>query len=165
MERILPELGERYLYHLPEEVKRSVEMGTYRLLPGVRETLVWLRSLEDVVLGLATGNLEEGARIKLEPADLWKYFQGGGFGSDSEDRVQLLWAAVRKLSPEKEPDEVWIVGDTPRDIWAARRAGYRVAAVASGRYSMDTLSRFQPDLLLPTLESFQEIFSQRTVTA
>jgi phosphoglycolate phosphatase-like HAD superfamily hydrolase len=77
----------------------------------------------------------------------------------------LLWAAVRKLSPDEEPDEVWIVGDTPRDIWASRRAGYRVAAVASGRYSLETLSRFQPDLLLPTLESFREMFSQRTVTA
>ncbi len=165
VEQVLPRLGERYLKYLPEEVQRSVAQGTYRVLPGVRDTLNWLQRQPGVVLGLATGNLEQGARIKLEPADLWTPFQGGGFGSDSEDRVQLLWAAVRKLSPEQDPDEVWIVGDTPRDIWAARRAGYRVAAVASGRYTLEDLERFEPDLLLASLEIFPEVFAQRKTAA
>ncbi len=138
----LPALREAYLRYLAEEVPKS---PGYRVLPGVRKTLHELARREDVVLGLATGNLEEGARIKLSRTDLWPLFAGGGFGSDAEDRVQILWAAYWKLRDRGPFAEVWIVGDTPRDIWAARRAGYRVAVVPTGHFSLEELEVWAPD--------------------
>lgn len=141
-DRHLPTLRDAYLMYLAEEVPRS---PGYRVLPKVPEVLHALRDREDVVLGLATGNLEEGAKIKLSRTDLWPLFVGGGFGSDAEDRVQILWAAYWKLKDYGPFNEIWIIGDTPRDIWAARRAGYRVAVVPTGHYPLEELLRWEPD--------------------
>jgi len=148
-DRHLPALGEAYLRYLAEEVPKS---PGYRVLPGVEETLHELAERDDVVLGLATGNVEEGARIKLSRTDLWPLFAGGGFGSDAEDRVQILWAAYWKLRDRGPFSEVWIVGDTPRDIWAARRAGYRVAVVATGHFSLERLMEWAPDVATSRLD-------------
>lgn len=144
----LPSLQEAYLHFLAQEVPRSTG---YQVLPGVASVLRELSSRKDVVLGLATGNLEEGARIKLSRTDFWPYFEGGGFGSDAEDRVQILWFASWKLKHHGPFEEIWVIGDTPRDIWAARRAGYRVAVVSTGHYALETLQSWNPDVAGSTL--------------
>jgi len=43
------------------------------------------------------------------------------------------------------------VGDTPRDIDAARACGARVVAVPTGRHGSDELAAHAPDALLATL--------------
>ena len=68
----------------------------YRVLPGIPQLLEALSALPHLLMGLGTGNLEEGAATKLARADLMKYFRFGGYGSDSEDRPTLLRTAVRR---------------------------------------------------------------------
>src|SRR5471032_2412354 len=70
-----------YLDRLAQEIP---EGPGYRILPGIPELLQILSARTDLLMGLGTGNLEEGARIKLARADLMKYFKFGGFGSDAE---------------------------------------------------------------------------------
>jgi len=48
-------------------------------------------------MGLLTGNLEKGARIKLEPFGLNTFFPFGAFGSDHEDRNYLLPVAIERF--------------------------------------------------------------------
>src|SRR5262245_28534319 len=73
----LDRIVESYLFFLSEEVSVS---SSYRVLPGVIALLEHLSTCSDVMLGLATGNVELGARIKLERGNLNRFFEFGGFG-------------------------------------------------------------------------------------
>ncbi len=141
---------EAYIEALKSEIRDS---PGYRIMPGVPDLLALLAREERFLLALATGNLEAGARLKLEPADLNRYFATGGFGSDDEDRPRLVRTAVRRAaSPESFPDEnVYVIGDTPHDITAARKAGVRCIAVATGSNGQADLARQEPDALLEDL--------------
>ena len=129
-----------YLSFLGEEVRLST---AYRVLPGILKILQEMTARQDVMLGLATGNMEFGARIKLERGGLNPYFSFGGFGSDSESRAALVRkgaeAAARKCGSAIQPDDVFVIGDTPRDIEAGRDAGFRTVGVGTGSYSLDQL--------------------------
>lgn len=131
---------ESYLSFLREEVRLS---AAYRVLPGILEILREMAKRPDVMLGLATGNMEVGARIKLERGGLNPYFSFGGFGSDSESRTALVRkgaeAAAHRSGSVIHPDDVFVIGDTPRDIEAGREAGFRTVGVGTGSYSPDQL--------------------------
>lgn len=141
----------RYLELLEHGISACAE---YTVLPGVVEAVQVLRG-RGLAVGLGTGNVEKGARIKLERSGLNPHLPFGGFGCDAEDRAALLARGVeraeavagRKLSG----DEVWIVGDTPRDIAAARKIGARVLAVATGHWHVDALREHGPDAVVPDL--------------
>ena len=100
-------------------------------------------------MGLGTGNLEEGARIKLARADLMKYFRFGGYGSDSEDRPTVLRTAVQraeKLAGRAfDPRDVVVIGDNSRDVQAGKAIGAVTVAVASGPMKFAELADTQPD--------------------
>jgi phosphoglycolate phosphatase len=131
---------EAYVSFLKEEVHTS---PTYRVLPGIVPLLNEMAKHPDVVLGLATGNVELGARIKLERAELNAFFAFGGFGSDSEDRTELVRKASekadRKLGSAIPPSDVFVIGDTPLDVDAGNRAGFKTVGVATGSYTVDQL--------------------------
>ena len=145
---------DRYLPYLEEEVERS---PTYRVLPGVPALLTRLAAREDCLLGLGTGNLEAAARIKLARADLNRFFPFGGFGSDAEDRVEVLRRAVargearRAQSGADGPARVFVIGDTHLDVESGRALGARTVAVATGAGSAEALKRAGPDHLLADL--------------
>ena len=122
----------------------------YRTLPGIEACLKALEKEGDVRIGLGTGNLERGARIKLDPSGLNSYFPFGGFGSDSEERAELLkiGAARAGASASVAPEDVLIIGDTILDIKAAREAGFPVAAVTCGHGNAQALAAAGPDILL-----------------
>ena len=84
------ELELKYLGFLPAEVKRSLKSGNYSKLNGVEKLLVMLSKRKDVMVGLGTGNLKEGALVKLEPSGFNKYFAFGGYGCDSHIRSKVL---------------------------------------------------------------------------
>jgi len=131
---------EAYLSFLKEEVRLS---PNYRVLPGIISVLDESLSRKDIMLGLATGNVELGARIKLDRGELNPYFTFGGFGSDSEDRTELVRraagkAAVRSGAPISS-SETYVIGDTPLDIDAGKRAGFKTIGVATGSYSIEEL--------------------------
>lgn len=117
----------RYLPYLEDELEDKPP----RVLPLVDETLRELRS--HAVLGVATGNVEPAAEIKLRRAGLDGYFRFGGYGSDSWQRAELVAAAIERARAFAAPGaEVVVVGDTVHDIAAARACGVMVCAVATG---------------------------------
>jgi phosphoglycolate phosphatase len=134
-----------YLSFLPSEVRRSVREGGYKLIPGVKELLKALSKRPGVMVGLGTGNLEKGARIKLGPSGLNRYFSFGGYGCDHIERHRILKAAVKRAGVRAK--DVVIVGDTPRDIEAGRKAGFRTAVVTAGFATAAALKAAKPDHL------------------
>lgn len=129
----LKEVKEEYLKLLPEELESLQKSKKYKAAGGIEDFIKTLLKYPDVKLGLATGNVEEAAKIKLEPAGLAKYFVTGGFGWDAEKRPQLLAAAVKRAGKEFKhafkPEEVFVIGDTHLDVMAAKENGYHSAVV------------------------------------
>lgn len=142
----------RYLELLPGELDA---LASYRLMPGVKEVLPLLAVREDIVLGLETGNLEKAAYMKLKPGGIDGYFSVGGFGSDSDDRTELVRIAIeraRRLSDEPVPDEtIFLIGDSPYDIAAGRELGINTLAVCTGHDGPEALLAESPSCLLPDL--------------
>jgi len=101
---------------------------------------------------LLTGNLEHGARVKLEYFDLWRYFRCGAFGDDAVERNGLFadaLARVKKIGgPVFAAADVVIVGDTPLDIAVARAGGARSVGVATGSYDVAALQAAGADAVL-----------------
>jgi phosphoglycolate phosphatase-like HAD superfamily hydrolase len=141
-EMLMEELRRRYVTHLAEEIQLPGR-GVKDVMPGIRELLDVLHARPDVHLGLLTGNFLEGARIKLDYFDLWKYFPWGAFGDDSANRNDLVPIAVTRAKAhgigDVPPANVIVVGDTPNDVECARAANATAVAVATGSYSMDQL--------------------------
>ena len=141
-------MGERYA----EAVARRSRIE--RLLPGVVEVLERLRA-EPYVLGVLTGNARAVAESKLGAAGIRHYFDVGAFGDSALDRWHLVTDAQRSAEERYQVtfpgNRIVLVGDTPRDIEAARQSGSRVLAVATGRFSMDELAEHAPDALLPDM--------------
>lgn len=148
------ELFSAYISNLKDEMDKARMNGTIHVLPGVRELLEILAAQPDCAIGLVTGNIEEGARIKIDMAGLAKYFRFGGYGSDSEDRTMLIRESIsrgKQLIFPAHVESSFVVGDTPLDIIHGRQAGALTIAVASSGYSVDELSPYKPDLLVPSL--------------
>ena len=150
-EREIGSLMARYLGHLPDAVAESTR---YRVLPGVYETLPRL-SADGYLLGLTTGNIEAAAHVKLGRGDLNRYFCFGGYGSDSPHRGELTKAAIERaggiLGSQVDPRRVLVVGDTPRDVEAARYVGAISVAVASGHFTEAELAAAGADHVLSSL--------------
>lgn len=127
---------------------------SYRVLDGVQSLLEGL-TREGVTLGLTTGGLQAAAHAKLGRGQLNHFFFVGGYGSDSEDRVALTRAAVergeRLLGRQLDLSEVFVVGDTPLDVAAAKGVGAVSVGVASGRYDVAELEAADPDHVLASL--------------
>ncbi|MFQ5962233.1 MAG: HAD hydrolase-like protein, partial [Candidatus Methylomirabilales bacterium] len=142
----------RYLDHLAEEVRHS---PGYRVMPGLPDLLDVLAARAEVPLGLATGNLEGAARIKLSRADMNGYFPFGGYGSDAKDRTALIKQAIQRgrtlLDRSDEELRVFVIGDTDLDVVCGREAGGTTIAVATGGDSWETLVQASPDYLLKDL--------------
>ncbi len=121
------------------------------VLPGVHELLAVLQRTEEAHLGLLTGNVRAGAEQKLRHFSLWEHFQFGGYGDDhvSRDAVahEALQNAQDTLGLPVDPDDVWVIGDTPSDVACGRAIGARVLAVTTGGYSAEELAAAGPNLL------------------
>jgi phosphoglycolate phosphatase len=159
-EEIRKTLFAAYLAFLEDEMRRAKKQGLIRILPGARNLLDLLVNQPDFCLGLVTGNLEKGARIKLEMAGLGGYFRFGGYGSDSENRTELTRIGIERGAQSVVPNSVedaFVIGDTPLDIIHGHAAGARVIAVASSRYSIDELGMHDPDLLIRDLTPAESV--------
>jgi phosphoglycolate phosphatase len=138
----------------------------YRVLPGIPKLLEALSGLPGILMGLGTGNLEEGAQIKLARADLMKYFRFGGYGSDSEDRPTVLRTAVQrgeKLAKKKfSPKDIVVIGDNIRDVQAGKAISAVTVAVASGPMPYEDLSASKPDHLFHDFSDLQAVMKVLT---
>ena len=152
-----------YVEFLPEEVQRS---ENYRVLPGILRFLQDFQGRSDLAFGLATGNVEAGARIKLARGNLNRFFAFGGFGSDAENRTELVRRAAhngsRLAGVTIDPNDIFVIGDTPRDIAAGREAGYRTVGVATSDYSTEDLSAAGADFVLSDFERDRNQFLKST---
>lgn len=142
---------EAYLKHLLREINNDKK----HVKPGIHDLLEKLRRKGEAGMGLLTGNLEQGARIKLEPFGLNEYFPSGAFGSDNEDRNKLLPIAVNRFESlfgiKIEIAHSVIIGDTPRDVECAHIYGAMCIAVATGPYSLHALIKAGADYVLDDL--------------
>jgi|KBSSwiStaDraftv2_1062776.scaffolds.fasta_scaffold06243_7 phosphoglycolate phosphatase-like HAD superfamily hydrolase len=147
------DLQAAYLAALQREL--AVPSARRRVLPGVAPLLASLARRDDVVLGLVTGNIEEGARAKLHAFGLNHYFADGGFSSDHPERGEIARIAHQKMSRRagfRFPREsVVVVGDTELDVACAHGNGFRSIAVASGSTSYEHLAQAQPHALFRDL--------------
>ena len=128
-----------------------------RPLEGVVEILDALEAREDVVLGLLTGNVEQGARIKLQAAGINpSRFRVNAFGSDHEHRPELPAIAQRRageqLGLDLAGDRLVVIGDTPADIECGRSLGAKAIGVASGHYTVEQLRTHHPYAVFPSLK-------------
>ena len=141
-------LRREYLRRLPYYVRKACRERTYVLPRGIRGLLRRLSREPEVLLGLGTGNLEEGARLKLGPSGFNRYFAFGGFGSDALDRAAILRRGVRReralLNGNARGLEVFVIVDTPHDVSAGRRAGYKTIAVGTGYAAWKDLIASRP---------------------
>ena len=152
-DREIERLHAAYAVELARELERP-HPGR-RVLPGAREVLAALDGECGVPLGLLTGNLELGARIKLRHFSLERYFPTGGFGSDSTDRREIARTARRRVERwagiEVPPERVVVVGDTENDVDCALANGFRAVAVASGGTPRERLAACGADVVLDGL--------------
>lgn len=134
-----------------EHLEREVASGNFHVKPAVPEALDLLER-RGASVGLATGNIEAGARVKLARGGLWRRFAFGGFGSDSADRAELVRVAIARAG--RRFDEVHVIGDTPRDVAAAHAAGARAVGIATGRFGVEELRACGADEVHPTMKEW-----------
>ncbi len=138
----LPDVLARYVELLGAELEDADHADT--VFPGVLPLLDALEARDDVVLGLLTGNVREGAVVKLGAVGIaHERFRVGAFGSDHAERPALpeiaRARAERMLGCPVRGSEVVVIGDTPADMRCGRGIGARAIGVATGRYSADAL--------------------------
>lgn len=151
---------ERYVALLEQEL--GVSPDRVELLPGVLPLLAALERQPEVVLGLLTGNVREGASLKLRAAGLdIARFPIGAFGSDAVRRAELPGFAMRRAAARfgvaPDPRSVAVVGDTPADVACGLGAGARTVAVATGAYDVATLHEAGAHHVFATLDCTEEV--------
>jgi phosphoglycolate phosphatase len=150
-----PRLWEVYL----AELETRLQSHPVTVLPGVAPLVEALDARGDVAVGLVTGNILGGARLKLTSGGLptWAV---GAFGSDHEFRNELPGIALRRASDAWgvtfSPDRVVVVGDTPRDVECGRHHGTRTVGVATGNFTADVLAAAGATRVLQTFEDLDE---------
>lgn len=149
-------------------LRQSLPSARIHVLPGIPTLLDALEREPSGILGLLTGNVREGARLKLEAAGLgFERFAIGAFGSDHADRPELPAVAIRRAEERFghrfSGKSVVIIGDTPLDIACGEHLGVRTIAVATGNYPAADLAACAPDHVFETLEDtaavWEAIFS------
>lgn len=141
-----------YLGHLDDQVSRS----DYRIMPGVKEVLGWLAGFDRIAVGLGTGNVKKGAYKKLTRGELHDSFAFGGFGCDAEDRVELLRVGAQRgaaaLGLPLSECRIVVIGDTPKDVAAAKGIGAECIGVGTGGFEPSALLALGAVSAFATLE-------------
>lgn len=147
----LQRLHAAYLSRLPDCLRTCPG----KVLPGVAELMRELAGRAAVAVGLLTGNIQAGARLKLGHYGIAHHFAFGGFGDRHWERDDVareaLATAERHLNRSLNPETVWVIGDTPLDVCCARAIGAKAIAVATGWHPLEELRGCEPDVLLPDL--------------
>ncbi len=134
---------DRFHAQLPIELEAATFQAELTLFPGVRELLQVLSGRPDVILGLVTGNVESCAWIKLRQFELHTHFVLGAFGNEHADRNEIARLALKRMEARLKPGQTLtsriLIGDTPNDITAAHAIGAISIAVATGKFSVESL--------------------------
>lgn len=138
-------------------LERLIQECKGEVIPGVNEFLFAIEQLKErPVVGLLTGNIRQGAQIKLRHYGLWEKFSFGAFADDHEDRDCIAGTARERASAllgrKLEGSEVLVIGDTPLDVRCARAIGAKVLAVATGSSTREELQQAKADWIEPALD-------------
>jgi phosphoglycolate phosphatase-like HAD superfamily hydrolase len=165
-ERMITSVLASYLQRLPEQLASST---AFRVLPGVESLLNRLAQTPQVVMALATGNLAPAARLKLAKGRLNRFFRTGGFGGDAPTRAGIVAIAIervaRQIGGKPERKNVYLVGDTVRDIKAARAAGVVPVGVATGPDDIETLRKAGASIALKSLAEARALLEHLGLTS
>lgn len=150
-----------YLQYFDQEIEKSVN---FRLMPGVMSLLEILAKRNDILLGIATGNLEPAGRRKLKHGNIHNFFEFGGFGSDSRQRSRIVQTAIDRaeklLGAKSSREQIFVIGDTHHDVRAANQLGVKVIAVTTGSYAADHfLNGDKPTYLLEDLSKPEDFLN------
>ena len=153
----MDEIMQIYLGHLQIELQKSG--AEYTVLPGASTLPSALRAAGGFEIGLATGNIEAGAELKLAHGGLWSLFDFGGYGSDAGERAELVKRGIERGQVRAESrgarryssQEILVIGDTEKDILAARAAGVVSVGVLEGSRHQDALLGASPDVVVDSL--------------
>jgi phosphoglycolate phosphatase len=160
VEATIDRVLKRYLKYLAEKMDSPNHV---KILPGVKEILKRLTKDARASLGLVTGNIKDGAYAKLRLANLHDFFPIGAFGDDAVDRNKLPEIAVQRAEVFYQTrfsrNNIWIIGDSPKDILCAKANEFRSLAVASGWHSVEELSVHQPEIILNSLVDTEKVIS------
>lgn len=163
-EEIASRLEQAWAVYL-ERLRESALPRRVRVYPGVVPLLDRISMLGNgAVLGLLTGNLAEGARLKLEAAGIgFDRFAVGAFGSDHRERAELPAIAIdraeRRFGHRFSGKDVVVIGDTPHDIACGAHLGVRTIAVATGSYSEEELAACDADHVFPSLADTERVWA------
>lgn len=166
LEREAAVIQQAFLRHLEARLHQTPGR---RVLPGVIDLLDRLAGVRLASVGLLTGNIEAGARLKLSSVGLSDYFDMGGFGDDAADRAGIGRVARSRFECRLDmtiaPADVVVVGDSTEDVRAGKINGYRTLAVGTGWGDHEEIRAMEPDLFLPDLTDYggvmQFIFGTR----
>jgi len=121
-----------------EEVVPAADAAKYRVHAGIETALDEVHARGNSAVGLGTGNIRAGARVKLDRVSLFGRFAFGGFGCDHEDRAELIRIGAERgakaLDTPRESCRVVVIGDTPKDVAAARAIGAESIGVGTGSF-------------------------------
>lgn len=139
---LVASLCTRYVGLLEDELRHPRTVTT--VMPGILQLLDALEARDDIVLGLLTGNMVQGANLKLTAAGIGPHrFKVGAYGSDSHHRPDLPAIAARRAEPYfgRVPAgrDVIIIGDTPADVTCGLGISARAIGVATGSYNTSDL--------------------------
>ncbi len=149
-----------YLHHLA----RLLPETPGRLLPGIVGLLDLMAALPHVAIGLLTGNLEAGAKLKLAHYGVWEYFEFGAFADDHHDRNELGRFARERAQELHgcvfQPENIFVLGDTAHDVACARAIGAQAVAIATGGSTEQELAKCNPDFLFGDLSMPGEVIAR-----
>ena len=149
-----------YLRGLRADLEHAAHRA--RALPGVTALVDAVERHEDLVLGLLTGNIVEGAQVKLRAVALApERFRVGAFGSDHEERPMLPPIARQRASAllghEVPGDRLVIIGDTPADMTCGLGIGARAIGVATGGFGLEELTGYAPAAAFADLSDTERV--------
>jgi phosphoglycolate phosphatase-like HAD superfamily hydrolase len=134
-------------------------------LPGTHDLLKELSGIAGLQLGLLTGNVRRGAKIKLRAAKMDHFFdfgEYGAFGDDHWDRYCLpriaASRAMKRDGIEYQGKEIIVIGDTIHDVNCGKSIGVRSIAVGTGRnVDRAELLAAQPDHFFENLSDIHAV--------
>ncbi len=134
-----------------------------RLLPGIQRLLDSIRRDTLHITALLTGNIRRGAFMKVTHFGIDHHFKFGAFGDDHHDRNCLGPVALRRAMDHYgfsfEPQDVVVIGDTPKDIRCAEAIQARTLIVATGSFSSEELDAHNPHHLFEHFEETEEVLA------
>ena len=126
-------------------------------LPGAADALKAVSKMNRAVQSVLTGSSKPNAVLKLSAFGLDQFldFEVGGYGAEAYPRGTLVQVTMQRASEKYQTEfgsaNTVYIGDSPRDVDAAKIGGARSIAVASGRATTAELRAAGPDVVLPDL--------------